>query len=55
MSDTNVVSQKQVWSPSELADALGVTVQHVRRLIRNGTIAHFPHRRDRPKDFHPPG
>ncbi len=39
--DDTTGNAKKVWSPAELARALGVTVQHVRRLIRNGTIAHF--------------
>ena len=41
MSDTNVASGKLVWSPADLAAALGVTVQYVRRLVRNGTIEHY--------------
>ncbi len=41
MSESNVAAKKLVWSPAELAEALGVTVQFIRRLIRNGTIAHY--------------
>jgi excisionase family DNA binding protein len=40
MSET-IATTKHVWSASELAEALGVTVQYVRRLIRNGVIAHY--------------
>jgi excisionase family DNA binding protein len=40
MSDTSG-SAKKVWSPADLAEAWGVTVQYVRRLIRAGAISHY--------------